>query len=272
MMECKKALTEAEGDMAKAEELLRVKLGTKAGKAASRVTAEGVVASFINGNLGALIEVNSETDFVSKNDSFIAMANAACLLYTSSGERPGSIWRAASASISRRATPLSRSTCSAGCRRARSSSVRSSTRRPSLASKSSSCWLAMACRRAWLYCARRSTAAAGALLLRAVLRQRRSQDQLARVRPPATRRVDVYKRQRFNHLFRAEMGASLRSYRVWSQVRLAMAGLAVSPRLTDAALHGDFADSAHFSRMFRQTFGMTPSSVLKLLKQVTLLD
>jgi AraC-like DNA-binding protein len=76
---------------------------------------------------------------------------------------------------------------------------------------------------------------------------------------------------RFNHLFRAEMGVSLRTYRVWSQVRLAMAGLAVSPRLTDAALHGDFADSAHFSRMFRQTFGMTPSSVLKPLKQVTLL-
>jgi len=77
---------------------------------------------------------------------------------------------------------------------------------------------------------------------------------------------------RFNHLFRAEMGVSLRSYRVWSQVRLAMEGLAVSPRLTDAALHGDFVDSAHFSRMFRQTFGMTPSSVLKPLKQVTLLD
>ena len=80
MMECKKALTEAAGDMAKAEELLRVKLGTKAGKAASRVTAEGVVASFIEGNVGALIEVNSETDFVSKNDSFIAMAQAAAKL------------------------------------------------------------------------------------------------------------------------------------------------------------------------------------------------
>lgn len=80
MMECKKALTEAAGDMAKAEELLRVKLGTKAGKAASRVTAEGVVASFIEGNLGALVEVNSETDFVSKNDSFIAMAKAAAEL------------------------------------------------------------------------------------------------------------------------------------------------------------------------------------------------
>ena len=80
MMECKKALTEADGDMAKAEELLRVKLGTKAGKAASRVTAEGVVNSFIDGNVGALIEVNSETDFVSKNDSFLAMAAAAAKL------------------------------------------------------------------------------------------------------------------------------------------------------------------------------------------------
>ncbi len=80
MMECKKALTEAGGDMAKAEELLRVKLGTKAGKAASRVTAEGVVAASISGDVGALIEVNSETDFVSKNDSFIAMANAAAKL------------------------------------------------------------------------------------------------------------------------------------------------------------------------------------------------
>lgn len=80
MMECKKALTEADGDLAKAEELLRVKLGTKAGKAASRITAEGVVASYIAGNVGALIEVNSETDFVSKNDSFLALANAAAKL------------------------------------------------------------------------------------------------------------------------------------------------------------------------------------------------
>ena len=80
MMECKKALTEAEGDLVKAEELLRVKLGTKAGKAASRVTAEGVIAVSIEGNQGAMVEVNSETDFVSKNDSFIAMANAAAKL------------------------------------------------------------------------------------------------------------------------------------------------------------------------------------------------
>ena len=75
MMECKKALTEAEGNMEKAEEILRVKLGNKAGKAASRVTAEGVVSSFIDGGNGALVEVNCETDFVSKNDLFLAFCN-----------------------------------------------------------------------------------------------------------------------------------------------------------------------------------------------------
>ncbi len=71
MMECKKALTEADGDMARAEEILRVKLGSKASKAASRITAEGVVASHIAGGVGALVEVNCETDFVSKNDDFL---------------------------------------------------------------------------------------------------------------------------------------------------------------------------------------------------------
>ena len=80
MMECKKALTEAEGNMDKAEELLRVKLGNKASKASARITAEGVVAAYVNGTQGGLIEVNSETDFVSKNDSFIALANAAAEL------------------------------------------------------------------------------------------------------------------------------------------------------------------------------------------------
>lgn len=80
MMECKKALTEADGNMDKAEEILRVKLGNKAGKAASRVTAEGVVCSYIDGALGALLEVNCETDFVSKNDSFLALAKAAAEL------------------------------------------------------------------------------------------------------------------------------------------------------------------------------------------------
>lgn len=76
MMECKKALTEADGDLVRAEEILRVKLGNKAGKAAARVTAEGVIAAVVEGNTGAMIEVNCETDFVTKNDSFIAFANA----------------------------------------------------------------------------------------------------------------------------------------------------------------------------------------------------
>jgi elongation factor Ts len=80
MMECKRALTEAEGDMDKAEELLRVKLGSKAGKAAARITAEGVVTAFIDGATGALLETNCETDFVTKNDSFLAMARAAAEL------------------------------------------------------------------------------------------------------------------------------------------------------------------------------------------------
>jgi len=76
MMECKKALTEAGGDMTRAEEILRVKLGNKAGKAASRITAEGVVAAFVQGSTGALVEVNCETDFVSKNESFLAFVKS----------------------------------------------------------------------------------------------------------------------------------------------------------------------------------------------------
>ena len=80
MMECKKALTEADGNMEKAEELLRVKLGNKAGKASARITAEGVVAAYVSGTQGGMIEVNSETDFVSKNDSFLALASAAAEL------------------------------------------------------------------------------------------------------------------------------------------------------------------------------------------------
>ncbi len=78
MMECKKALTEADGDMAKAEEILRVKLGNKASKAASRVAAEGIVGIHIaaDGKLGAIIEVNCETDFVAKNDDFLAFTKA----------------------------------------------------------------------------------------------------------------------------------------------------------------------------------------------------
>ena len=78
MMECKKALTEAGGDTGKAEEILRVRLGSKATKAASRVTAEGVVAAHIcsDGRLGAIVEINCETDFVAKNAEFVALAGA----------------------------------------------------------------------------------------------------------------------------------------------------------------------------------------------------
>ena len=75
MMECKKALTEALGDMARAEEILRVKLGSKASKAASRITAEGVITSLIDSNEGVLLEINCETDFVSKNDDFLKFAS-----------------------------------------------------------------------------------------------------------------------------------------------------------------------------------------------------
>ena len=77
MMECKKALTEAAGDMEKAEEILRVKLGNKASKAASRVAAEGVVAIYISVDqkLGAIVEVNCETDFVAKNDDFLVLTS-----------------------------------------------------------------------------------------------------------------------------------------------------------------------------------------------------
>jgi elongation factor Ts len=80
MMECKKALTEAEGDMDRAEEILRVKLGNKAGKAASRITAEGVISAAVDGGTGALLETNCETDFVSKNDSFLAFTKSAAQL------------------------------------------------------------------------------------------------------------------------------------------------------------------------------------------------
>jgi len=78
MMECKKALTEADGDPGKAEEILRVKLGNKATKAAARITAEGVVGVSItaDGKLGAIIEINCETDFVAKNDEFLQLTRA----------------------------------------------------------------------------------------------------------------------------------------------------------------------------------------------------
>ena len=77
MMECKRALTEAGGDLSKAEEILRVKLGSKASKAASRITAEGVVAikRSSDDRFGAMIEINCETDFLGKNDDFLKLAS-----------------------------------------------------------------------------------------------------------------------------------------------------------------------------------------------------
>ncbi len=78
MMECKRALTEADGDLVRAEELLRVKLGNKASKAASRVTAEGIVAAIVEGGVGVLVEINCETDFVAKNDDFLRFARQVC--------------------------------------------------------------------------------------------------------------------------------------------------------------------------------------------------
>jgi elongation factor Ts len=86
MMECKKALAEAAGDLSKAEEILRIKLGNKASKAAARIAAEGVIGSYISsdGKLGALVEVNCETDFVAKNDDFLTFAKNLAALIASS--------------------------------------------------------------------------------------------------------------------------------------------------------------------------------------------
>ena len=85
MMECKKALAEAGGDLAKAEEILRIRLGNKASRAASRIAAEGVVAAHVapDGRSGALVEVNCETDFVAKNPEFLALATAVAELAAS---------------------------------------------------------------------------------------------------------------------------------------------------------------------------------------------
>jgi elongation factor Ts len=77
-MECKKALAEADGDLRKAEELLRIRSGAKASKAASRIAAEGVIGAFVSADskIGALVELNCETDFVAKNDDFVAFAKS----------------------------------------------------------------------------------------------------------------------------------------------------------------------------------------------------
>jgi elongation factor Ts len=91
MMECKKALAEAGGDLKKAEELLRIKSGAKAGKAASRVAAEGVIGAYLSpdAKAGALVELNCETDFVAKNDDFVAYAQVLAELVAT--KNPGDI-------------------------------------------------------------------------------------------------------------------------------------------------------------------------------------
>jgi len=87
MMECKKALAEADGDMKKAEELLRIKSGAKASHVAGRIAAEGAVSVFIgaDGKTGALVEVNCETDFVAKDPNFAGFVKAVAAAAAASG-------------------------------------------------------------------------------------------------------------------------------------------------------------------------------------------
>ena len=89
MMDCKKALTETSGDLDKAEELLRIKSGAKASKAAGRIAAEGVIGAWLSndGKSGSLVELNCETDFVAKNDDFVAFAQS--LAQTAASREPG---------------------------------------------------------------------------------------------------------------------------------------------------------------------------------------
>jgi elongation factor Ts len=106
MMECKKALTEAGGDIKKAEELLRVKSGAKANKAASRIAAEGVIGTYVSpdGKLGALVELNCETDFVAKNDEFLAFARS--LAETAATQNPRDLTQLASGKVEERRQAL----------------------------------------------------------------------------------------------------------------------------------------------------------------------
>ena len=85
MMECKKALAEADGNMGRAEEILRVKLGNKAAKVSSRIAAEGIVAIDVgaSGKVGSIVEVNCETDFVAKNEEFQVFGRSIAALVTS---------------------------------------------------------------------------------------------------------------------------------------------------------------------------------------------
>src|SRR5262245_5739291 len=106
MMECKKALAEAGGDLDKAEELLRIKSGAKASKAASRVAAEGVIGAYVSpdGTLGALVELNCETDFVAKNEEFVGFARS--LAETVASQNPKDLAALASGKIEERRQAL----------------------------------------------------------------------------------------------------------------------------------------------------------------------
>ncbi|HYN13437.1 MAG TPA: translation elongation factor Ts [Burkholderiales bacterium] len=106
MMECKKALTEAGGDLRKAEELLRIRSGAKASKAAGRVAAEGVIGAWLSadGKIGALVELNCETDFVAKNDDFLAFARS--LAETVASQNPADVAQLASGRIEERRQQL----------------------------------------------------------------------------------------------------------------------------------------------------------------------
>jgi elongation factor Ts len=106
MMECKKALAEAGGDLKKAEELLRIKSGAKASKAASRIAAEGVVGAYVSADArtGALVELNSETDFVAKNEDFVAFARS--LAETAATQNPSDLAQLAAGKIEERRQQL----------------------------------------------------------------------------------------------------------------------------------------------------------------------
>jgi elongation factor Ts len=105
-MECKKALTETDGDLKKAEELLRIKGSAKANKAASRIAAEGVIGAYVSadGKLGALVELNCETDFVAKNEEFVAFARS--LAETVATQNPKDVAALASGKIEERRQAL----------------------------------------------------------------------------------------------------------------------------------------------------------------------
>ncbi|HEV7476693.1 MAG TPA: translation elongation factor Ts [Burkholderiales bacterium] len=106
MMDCKKALIETNGDIKKAEELLRIKSGAKASKAASRIAAEGVIGAYVSpdGKVGALVELNCETDFVAKNEEFVDFARS--LAQTAATQNPRDLAQLASGKVEERRQAL----------------------------------------------------------------------------------------------------------------------------------------------------------------------